>query len=99
MVFVYIDRINDLTIVHRDVYGKRSIIIQAAESQSENGIDFLFSSCQLHAPSQNVVSFEMLANAFLVIDHGSKCIKLEQDKIIPSLLRFRKGPVLRGPIN
>jgi hypothetical protein len=43
MALVYVDRINNLTIVHRDFYGKRSLIVQA--SIEENGVDLLFSSC------------------------------------------------------
>jgi hypothetical protein len=42
MAFVYVDRINNLTIVHRDFYGKRSLIVQA--SIEENGVVLLFSS-------------------------------------------------------
>ena len=43
MAFVYVDRINNFTIVHRDLYGKRSLIVHA--SNDENGLVLLLSSC------------------------------------------------------
>jgi asparagine synthetase B (glutamine-hydrolysing) len=47
MAFVYTDRLNGLTIVHRDFYGKRSLIVQA--EMTADGICMMFSSCEIRA--------------------------------------------------
>ena len=44
MSFVYIDRINDAIIAHRDFYGKRSLIIQANHIEETSVDEILFSS-------------------------------------------------------
>ena len=45
MSFVYIDRVNDAVFAHRDFYGKRSLVVQAAKV--DENVELLFASCQM----------------------------------------------------
>jgi hypothetical protein len=56
----------DLTLVFRDLYGKRSLICQASET------DLLLSS-ELLCP--DAFAFEMPANSLVVIDHKNEAIQ------------------------
>lgn len=96
MAFVYVDRINNFTIVHRDLYSKRSLIIHA--SNDVNGNLLLLSSCQIHIPSQNIVAFEMPSNSILFIDHNEESISLIQNEQQPSMIRFKERPLIKDII-
>lgn len=95
MALVYVDRRNGLTIVHRDLYGKRSLIVHGEET--DEGLQLLFSSCQVHSSGTKVVSFELPSNSTLVLDHASQEITLHRNETQPSKLRFNPE-VTRGPI-
>ena len=45
--FVYIDRVNNAVLTHRDFYGKRSLVIHVHRVPSSDSIELLFSSCQM----------------------------------------------------
>lgn len=69
MAFVFVDYKRGKTLVYRDLYGKRSLILQAAASG-----DLLVSSV-LMAPQCEVVC-EVQANSLLVYDHESGDVEL-----------------------
>jgi hypothetical protein len=101
MSLVFIDRVNNLTFVHRDLYGKRSLCLQCNETTGE----LMLSSIML-APVENsdkMISFELEANATMVIDWESK----DNDKIFevfrhcengirPRSLRFKNSEKTEG---
>ena len=49
--FIYLDRVNEGVLVHRDFYGKRSLVIQALQKHKNDSdaaeIELLISSCQM----------------------------------------------------
>ena len=83
MSFIYIDRLNNIKIVYRDFYGKRSLILQSKQSE------LLISSVNLVQQNEgetDVHTFEMPANSMLVISDAS--IDLIEFDRKPSQLRF-----------
>ena len=83
MSFVYIDRLNNIKIVYRDFYGKRSLILESKQSE------LLFSSVNLVQQNEgetDLHTFEMPANSMLVISDAS--IDLIEFDRKPSQLRF-----------
>jgi hypothetical protein len=85
MAFIYVDKLNGLTIVHRDIYGKRSLIVHSEPTPS-GGVCILFSSCQMHTNS-----FEMPPASLLVLDHKSGSVELRSSDTVPSRIRFRES--------
>ena len=83
MSFVFIDRLNNIKIVYRDFYGKRSLILQSKQSE------LLISSVNLVQQNEgetDLHTFEMPANSMLVISDAS--IDLIEFDRKPSQLRF-----------
>lgn len=83
--FVYIDRVNDATLVYRDFYGKRSLILQANQASQE----VMFSSCLLApAVAPGDLAFELPSNSLLVLRSDRSEASWISFKTLPSELRF-----------
>ena len=67
--FVYIDKVNNIVLSHRDFYGKRSLIIHVHQLTGSDNLELLFSSCQMiqeEATGAASAIFEQPSNSLLI---------------------------------
>ena len=71
MSFVFIDAVNDAIVIHRDLYGKRSLIIQAWQSNDgdDDFCELILSSFQF-LDKNSVAMCEIPAGSLLVLKNG-----------------------------
>ena len=86
VTFVFIDKLNDIMIIYKDIFGKRSLLIQFNELSQE----LLISSSVVFDNSSGGVScFEMPANSLLAFRKEE--IIFKRGITVPSDLRFVKN--------
>ncbi len=80
---IFIDQLNGLLIVYRDLFAKRSLILQ----QSIGSQEILFSSVKL---SSSNPAFELPPNSLMCLSILDDTILFKRWPVTPSMLRFNK---------